>query len=168
MERTAIDVLLVLTVSLAACTDLARGKVYNTLTLPAIALGLALNGVFWGATGLWDSVQAGALAFAFLIIPVAMKGMGAGDLKLLVAIGTLGGVQFLVVAFFCAAIIGGTAAGAILAYRRLSALAFPLLAYRRLAFLSTPLYIGMDHSRMRAVPYAVAMALGCVIALYLR
>lgn len=142
-------------VIVAAYTDLRRGRVYNAVTFPAIALGLALNGVFWGSEGLADSFRAVALAFAFLIVPVALKGVGAGDLKLLAAVGALGGVKFLLFAFFYAALIVGAASVFI-------------LGYRRLAFLPLPVYISRGPAGVKALPFAVAVAIGCALAFYVR
>lgn len=147
--------MLLILVSIAAYTDIRRDKVHNALTFPAIALGLVLNGAFRGADGLSDSIRAGMLAFALLIIPVALKGVGAGDLKLLVAVGALEGVEFLITAFFWSALIVGAVSAAILGYRRLAYVAFPMYSEWRLG-------------KIKALPFAVAVALGCLLALYAR
>jgi prepilin peptidase CpaA len=152
----------------AAYTDLTSRKVPNALTYSAISLGLVLNGLFWGTSGILDSFQAAGLAVAFLIGPVAVRGIGAGDLKLLVSIGSLAGVKILLLSFFWSALIAGAVAVVFIAYRRLALMCLPMVTNRRLAFFVYPVSVGLDLTRVRALPYAAAMALGCLLALYAR
>lgn len=137
---------------IAAYTDIRHGKVCNALTFPSIVLGLALNGIFWGLNGLMMSVQAGVLAIALLIIPVALKGLGAGDLKLLVAVGVLEGVRFLLSAFLWSALIFGV-------------VSVVIISYRRLAFAALPTYANWGPGKVRALPFAAMVTIGSMIAL---
>ncbi len=163
MERTVVDVLLVILVSIAAYTDIKRGRVYNALTFPAMALGLILNGAFWRTDGLVQSVGAGALAFALLLVPVLLKGVGAGDLKLLVAVGMLEGVPFLLPTFLYSALVIGGASAAVLGCRRLAFIALPMNLP-----LNLPSNLQLGLGRVKALPFAVAVAIGCLLALYVR
>jgi prepilin peptidase CpaA len=60
-------------------------------------------GVGWGLLGL-------LVGFAVLIVPWLMHGMGAGDVKLMMAAGTWLGPWLTLVSFAAGAIIGGVAA----------------------------------------------------------
>ncbi|MBI2955090.1 MAG: prepilin peptidase [Chloroflexi bacterium] len=153
METTVVDVLLIAVVSVAAYTDVRRGKIYNALTFPAVAAGLALNGMFRGIDGLADSARAAGFAFALLIIPVALRGVGAGDLKLLVAVGALEGVSFLLFAFLYSALILGAASIAI-------------VGYRRLALTALSAYASWGPGGVKSLPFGVAVAAGCLAALF--
>ncbi len=78
----------------AAVSDLARGKVYNWLTYPAIAAGLALGALQGAAAeGAWDGLSDRVLGFGFgfgvLFVAYVIGGMGGGDVKLMGAVGAL-------------------------------------------------------------------------------
>lgn len=86
----AIDLLAVVSI----LTDLLFGKIYNWTTLPAVVLGLLLSFILLG----W---QGGALALLSVLLALLLYGglfwlgvMGAGDVKLLMALGAWGGVGF--------------------------------------------------------------------------
>lgn len=68
----------------AAWSDLRGRKIPNMCTLPMMVAGLGyqwLNGMGWLAlTGL-------TCGFLLTVLPVALKGMGMGDQKLLMAVG---------------------------------------------------------------------------------
>jgi prepilin peptidase CpaA len=81
----------------AGVTDALRGKIYNALTYPAVALGLIEHTLFGGLRGegahLGLSGSAVGLAVGFL--PMLMLwlagGVGDGDAKLMAGVGALGG-----------------------------------------------------------------------------
>jgi len=96
-------------VLLAVClyTDLTARKIYNPVVLPALAAAvifhLACGGVpraLWSLAGLF-------LGGALLFIPFLLGGIGAGDVKLLAAIGALQGPDFVLRAFLMGALAGG-------------------------------------------------------------
>src|SRR3954454_24053864 len=103
-------VLIVIAVSIALVTDIRSRRIYNALTFPTMVLGLAIGILAHGLSGLGDAAAGLALGAALFVIPVAFFGRGAGDLKLLAAVGALGGPTFVV---WCALLTG--AAGAVLA-----------------------------------------------------
>ena len=76
----------------AGASDLARGKVFNWLTYPAIVAGLALGAaqgaadeVVWD--GLLDHVLGFGFGFGILFLAYLLGGMGGGDVKLMGAVG---------------------------------------------------------------------------------
>jgi len=80
----------------AAVSDLARGKVFNWLTYPAIAVGLALGAAAGAAEGsAWDGLSDRVLGFGFgfgvMFAAYLLGGMGGGDVKLMGAVGALVG-----------------------------------------------------------------------------
>lgn len=100
----------------ASWIDYAERRVPNWLNAAIGVTGLAAQGWYFGwydpATG-WG-LQAGLLGmlvgFAVLIVPWMMHGMGAGDVKLMMAIGCWLGVWLTTLSFAIGAIIGGIAA----------------------------------------------------------
>jgi prepilin peptidase CpaA len=94
-EWVAWGVLAVVLVA-AAVFDLRRGTVYNWLTYPAIAAGLALGALEGAAAdGAMDGLGNHALGlgagFGILFLAYLFGGMGGGDVKLMAAVGALVG-----------------------------------------------------------------------------
>jgi len=85
--------------SLAAITDLITGKIYNAITYPAAALGLILS-IFIHPPDLRASLAgfAGALILFGLLRMIA--GLGAGDVKLMAAVGAFKGLTFVLLSSF--------------------------------------------------------------------
>jgi prepilin peptidase CpaA len=92
---------------IAAVTDVTRFKVHNLLTLPLFVTGLIYHGLTGGAHGLAGSMLSAALGFAFLVTFYAMGGVGAGDVKLLAAIGAWLGMPFTFYVFLASALAAG-------------------------------------------------------------
>ncbi len=82
--------LLALAVS-CAVTDLWKGRIYNAVTYPAIAAGFVLQVALHGAPGLGFALGGFAVGFFPAFLLFALGGMGGGDVKLLGAIGAIGG-----------------------------------------------------------------------------
>jgi prepilin peptidase CpaA len=110
--------LIVAVAAVAVVTDLRQRRIYNALTFPAMALGLAVNAAVDGQSGLARALAGLGLGIALFFVPFAFGGMGAGDLKLLAALGALGGPGFVVWCALYAGIVGGVFAVATLAARR--------------------------------------------------
>ena len=106
----AIEVLLVAAVLLAALTDLRWRRIPNWLTVGTLVLGLVLNGlVAYPAPmdGIWLAVKGFAFAFALNLVMYILHMTGAGDVKLMAAIGALVGVSDFLGIFLLNAVIGG-------------------------------------------------------------
>jgi prepilin peptidase CpaA len=91
----------------AAATDLRTQKIPNILTFPAVALALIYHTVIDGFSGFLFSAQGLALGIGLLAIPYLLGGMGAGDAKLLGAVGSVLGAKGVFYAFLFSAIAGG-------------------------------------------------------------
>lgn len=97
-------------VLLASWIDYAQRKVPNWLNVSLIVIGLIVQVTFHGWRGFSDGCLGMVLGFAVLIVPWMMHGMGAGDVKLMAAIGVWFGPWMTIVSFAVGAIIGGLAA----------------------------------------------------------
>ena len=74
--------------------DLLTKKIPNWFTFPAIFLGVAANFYFAGTSGVGDALLGIAVPF-LLFLPLFLFGhVGAGDVKLFMAIGAFGGLIF--------------------------------------------------------------------------
>ncbi|GMU23682.1 MAG: hypothetical protein AMXMBFR13_37600 [Phycisphaerae bacterium] len=91
----------------ASWIDYQQRRVPNWLNAAIAFVGFMAQGYFFG----WGGLAAGGLGllvgFATLIIPWLMHGMGAGDVKLMMAIGVWLGPWLTFVSFCAGAVIGG-------------------------------------------------------------
>ena len=117
-------ILLASLLALAAAWDVRTRRIPNGLTLAGLAAGFLWHGVRGGGPGLLLSGEGvGVAALAFL--PYAVRGLGAGDVKLLGAVGALAGPAFMLWTLLGAALAGGPLALAWLAQPRVVAPAEP-------------------------------------------
>jgi prepilin peptidase CpaA len=72
---------------LACLVDLRTRRIPNVLTFGAAACALVFHVVVGGAGGLTDALLGWLVGMAILLAPYALGGMGAGDVKLLGAVG---------------------------------------------------------------------------------
>lgn len=94
----------------AAWVDYAQKRVPNWLNLTLAAAGLTFQGVHFGWSGLTQGTLGLLTGFGLLIVPWLMHGMGAGDVKLMAAIGAWLGPWLTLVSFCAGAVLGGVIA----------------------------------------------------------
>lgn len=98
----------------ASWIDYAQRRVPNWLNAAIAATGLVLQGLCFGWYGPQGGVGWGLLGllvgFGVLILPWLMHGMGAGDVKLMAAIGCWLGPWLTLVSFAVGALVGGVVA----------------------------------------------------------
>jgi prepilin peptidase CpaA len=111
---------IILSIVLITCliTDLKRRKIFNFVTLPMILFGLIYHTYEGGFDGLLFSFKGLLVGVGLLLIPFILRGIGAGDVKLLGTIGALKGSFFVFYAFLYTALIGGVIALFILLYKK--------------------------------------------------
>ena len=153
----------------AAYTDLRWGKVFNALTVPCMALGLALNGFGRGAEGLAQSALGLGLGLALWMLSRPLgRVLGGGDVKLLMAVGALQGPRVLIVALLGAILVGGAMAlGRAGRHGLLRASCSRLYHYAwRRALLGEKGDLSPTSEQTR-LPFAAAIAVGALVALAL-
>ena len=91
----------------AAISDVQRSRIPNVITLPLAGLGLGLHFVLNGWEGLLFSLEGLGVGVGLLVLFYAGGGMGAGDVKLLGAVGAVIGPFHVFVAFLATATLGG-------------------------------------------------------------
>lgn len=155
--------LLILAVS-AAITDLKQNCIYNWQTYGAAAIGLGLN--FWGSGwhGLLCSASGLAVGFALLFTFYLFGGFGAGDVKLLAAIGALEGAEFVLWTMVYAALIGGVMAFAAIIWKGV----FWKTIKRCLYLMRHPFRASkaLEASPQIVLPYGLAISGGCAWAVF--
>lgn len=94
----------------ASWIDYSQRRVPNWLNASLATVGLIMQGTFFGWSGVGVGLLGLLVGLAVLILPWAMHGMGAGDVKLMAAIGAWLGPWLTLVSFAAGAIIGGIVA----------------------------------------------------------
>lgn len=101
------DYVLLILLLTALYFDLTQQKIPNFLTFPVILGGLVAHTVMGSWEGFLFSFYGLLLGIALFFLPFYLGGMGGGDVKLLGAIGTLQGAQFVFQATLFTALCGG-------------------------------------------------------------
>ena len=166
--------LLILFVLVCGIYDLRSRRIPNWLTMSGLTLGIVANCYFSKTDGLLHSFYGLGLALLIYFPLWLFAGLGAGDVKAMVAIGAIVGPQQWLYVFLCTCIAGGiVAVGVSFAKRRLQEtttkayfLLIGLLTLR--SFRNLHLARGnTTRAESLKVPYAVSIALGSIAALSL-
>lgn len=151
---------LVLSLVLAFITDIRSHKIPNWLTYPTIFLAILCYSTVNGLQGLVFSAEGLGFGLAVLMPIYIIGGMGAGDVKLMGAVGAALGPGHLYYAFLCTAFAGGIYASILLMAKagRLRELSSRLYT----AFLVKELHFPRLEGAGRGVKlyYGVAISLG--------
>jgi prepilin peptidase CpaA len=94
----------------ASWVDYAQRRVPNWLNAALALAGLTAQSLYFGGGGLGWGLLGLLTGFGLLIVPWLMHGMGAGDVKLMAAIGCWLGPWWTFWSFAVGAIIGGVVA----------------------------------------------------------
>ena len=155
----------------ASFCDLRTRRVPNALTLGAAAIAVALHTVVSGWSGLLMAVGGWVVGLVLFAPLYALQGMGAGDVKLLAAIGAwLGPVGALWTALY-GAMAGGVLALAVALSRGYATKALRNVgAILRAWSMTGPQPVSgltlADASSVR-LPYALPLAVGAMVTLWL-
>jgi prepilin peptidase CpaA len=159
-------------VLVAAVTDIWKFKVYNALTLPLLAAGLVYNGLNYEIA---DSLLGILFGFAALVPLYLVGGMGAGDVKLMAAVGAWLGMPLTFYVFLATSLAAGAYAILLVIWSgRVGEMVvnFQIL-WLRLA--SVGRYLAADDKvelevrrsdrRQRIIPFAAMVAVGLIATL---
>lgn len=155
------DMVLTLVLLICSITDLKDRKIYNLVLIPALLFGLLYNLIVGSWQGLGLSLLGTLAGFSILILPFALGGMGAGDVKLLAVIGAIKGPLFAFYAAIGMGLAGGIIALCILAYK---GVLFQAVGAMLMSFFSGLGYKVVNEKIM--VPYGLAIAAGAWGALW--
>jgi prepilin peptidase CpaA len=111
------QILLALVVIVAAVYDVRFRRIPNWLVLTALVLGVGLNTFLFEWSGLRHSLFGFGLGLLIYFPLYLLRGMGAGDVKLMAAIGSIVGAADWLGIFLITALLGGLIAVAVLLFR---------------------------------------------------
>jgi prepilin peptidase CpaA len=113
-----IEVVLLIVVLAAAIYDVRYRRIPNWISVSGALSGLGLNSfLYGGAPGLVFALKGLGLGFGFYLVLYILHAMGAGDVKLMGAVGAILGWQDWVGIFLVSSVIGGIMAFALMLTR---------------------------------------------------
>lgn len=135
------------------------------MTIPTVIIGLLYYVFTLGYEGFLFSGKGFLVGMGLLIIPYLLGGMGAGDVKLLAAIGALMGTSFVFYSFIYTALIGGIIAIILIFKKRGVRKSFSSLIFNVISIFLFKANLGTmilqkDNNSSISFPYGVAIVLG--------
>ncbi|MBB5370262.1 MULTISPECIES: prepilin peptidase [unclassified Janthinobacterium] len=163
------DLLLLLFVTAAAVSDLARRKIPNGWVLAGIATALVLQ--LWLSPERLPLAWLGGMATGFfLFLPLyVLRGMAAGDVKLMTMVGAFAGPWPAMLICFTTFLFGGVMAVVMILWqgswrgclRNMRQLLWPMIA-RAAGVPLAPMPLA-SHASVGNMPYGLAIALGTLV-----
>jgi prepilin peptidase CpaA len=154
----------------AAVWDIRTRRIPNFLTYPAVLLGFVFPLVRGNPAALLPAALGLLAGFLLLLVPYLLRAMGAGDLKLMAALGALLGPRAIFSVFLYSTIAGGLVALMVLAFRGELWMGLRSLGRLLAGLARGSLAPGSGSEKSRwvpigKIPYGVAIAMGTVFAL---
>ena len=161
----------VLCSGIAAVQDLRERRISNLLTGPAILVGLLLHLTLGGLSQLGWSLLAGLAGGCIFLLFYMAGGMGAGDVKLMTAVGCIVGISSIKDVLLSTVIVGGVFAVAMALFRgRLRETVgnvFTLIGHHQVNGLRAHPELNVTNRSTLRLPYALPISMGCLFALFL-
>lgn len=152
--------------------DVKSRRVPNFITGPALLFGLLLHLTRDGWQQLLTAALAGLICGGIFLVFYLAGGMGAGDVKLITAVGCIAGLPNIGYVLILTALCGGVMAIGMAALRgrvkeTLSNVG-TLASHHSHLGLTPHAELNVQNSNTLRLPYALAIAAGCIFALYLQ
>ena len=137
---------------MASFFDVAYRIIPNWICAAILLLGVVVNTLLFGADGVMSALAGLFMGLGIFLPFYAMRVMGAGDVKLMAAVGTYLGPVATINAVAWTVLIGGVL-GLILVARRILPMMIPVLIR----------YTNPDQTQLKFAPYGVAITAGTLI-----
>jgi prepilin peptidase CpaA len=152
----------------ASLTDIAHRRIPNAITYPLAAFGLLYHLHAAGMDGLIFSISGILVGAGLLLLFHLLGGMGAGDVKLMAAVGAILGPADVFTAFLYSALIGGLYALVVLwrhgalqdTYYRIASVAGSLILMRAMQSSAVA-----PRANLPRLCYGMAISLGTVLSI---
>jgi len=175
MQKLAIELVFpsaaLLCASISAVYDVRSRRIPNFITLPAFAFGLLLHTVLGGWQQLASATAAGLICGLVFLVFYLAGGMGAGDVKLMMAAGSIAGLSLVGHLLILTALAGGAMAVALALYRgqltRTLVNMYTLAVHHQTMGLTPHPQFNIGNDRTLRLPYALAIAVGSALTLCL-
>ncbi|MGB7926050.1 MAG: prepilin peptidase [Pyrinomonadaceae bacterium] len=147
--------------------DVRYRRIPNPFVLATLAVGIFTNVIYGGLSGALASLGGCALAFFLMFMLHVFGAMGAGDVKLFAAIGSVMGASLVLPTFFVVVLTGG--ALAFVSMLRAGAVRSTLHNVLLVLMGLVPGWkmprFAVPADRRHTIPYGVAITLGSLISL---
>jgi prepilin peptidase CpaA len=171
MIFTIENLLLLVVLIIAMMTDIRNHRIPNWLTLPAIITGIGVNLISAGTGGFLFGMEGLLLGSGLFMVIYIMGGMGAGDVKLMGAVGSMLGPQMVLLAALYTALSGGVYALAVITFHPRARTIRVTLMERMKLFI---FYDSVKYERPQTIEkppklcYGVAIAIGTIATVILQ
>jgi prepilin peptidase CpaA len=150
--------------------DVKSRRIPNFVTMPAFLFGLALHLALGGWRQLLSSLAAGLICAAVFLVFYLAGGMGAGDVKLILAVGCIAGLSHVAYLLVLTALSGGVMAIVwAVARGQLQQTIMnvgELASHHRHEGLQPHPDLNLKNAATLRLPYALAIAGGSILTLY--
>ncbi len=172
LSRIGTSEAMALALAFGACIlDLRTRRIPNALTLGGAVGACVYALAFHGARGLTMSLAGWAAGLAIFLPFFLLRGLGAGDVKLMACLGAWLGPGLAVWSALYAALAGGVLALIVALasgyFRRMLENVYLLLAHFRVAGVRPHPELRLDRGKGPRLPYAVPIAVGTLAAMWL-
>ena len=150
----------------AGFSDWRSRRIPNWLTVGGLLLGIAANSLLRGWPGAKDSLQGAGLGFLLLLPFVVAKGIGMGDLKMVVALGALLGPANLLTVLVLGVFVNALMAAVMIVQKKRVRETARNLAHMLGAFVRMHLpgpELTLDNPNLVKVPFGVAIAIAVIL-----
>jgi prepilin peptidase CpaA len=150
----------------AGWSDWRFRRIPNWLTVPGLLLGVAANTLVWGWPGARASLLGALLGLALLLPFVMVRSLGAGDWKLVGALGAFLGPQHLITVLLGAILVAGVMAAVMVIWHKRVRQTVRNLGRMLAAFFTLHLPgpdLSLDNPEALKVPFGVAVAVAVIL-----
>jgi len=155
---------------LASVFDVKSRRIPNFITFPAFLFGLVLHFALGGWGQFFTALAAGVICGAVFLVFYLAGGMGAGDVKLIMAVGCIAGLNHVPYLLVLTALCGGVMAIALaLARGQLQQRIMnvgTLASHHAHEGLQPHPELNLTNTQTLRLPYALAIAGGSILTLY--
>ena len=161
LPKQVVWLLLALFAAIAGFTDWRSRRIPNWLTICGLGLGILINSLARGWVGTKDSLLGAGLGLVLLLPFVLMRSLGAGDWKLVGALGAFLGPSSLITVLFATVLVAGLMALLLVIWKRRLGQTLRNIARMLAAVFTFHLpgaEVSLDNPEALKIPFGVAAA----------
>ena len=166
MLKEGVWMLAIIPALVAGWTDWRSRRIPNWLTVPTLIAGIVANSVAAGWTGAKESLLGAALGLGILLPFVLIRSLGAGDWKLVGALGAFTGPTRLITVLMWTILVAGLMAVVLIIWKKRVRQTARNLAHMIAGLFTLHLpgpEVSLDNPESSKIPFGVAVAVTVVL-----